>query len=240
MQKPRLLLTLHSAALLASLALVTSSASGQNSTNQDAAIPVIEFRQVPLNSAVENLARQADLNYILDPKVFSHLPDERGRFRPQPLVTLRLENVSARAALESVAREYGLRLSLNPATGVMRVTGTNQIAKFNHEAWIKAGTNAPVPLIQMMDTPLAIALRSLAKQTAMQVEIEEAIENPRPVPGKVFTGPVMVSFRWQHLTPRQAIAAVCENYDLTLTPDAGTGTIRIARKDTADKSAQGK
>ena len=34
-----------------------------------AVIPLIQFQEVPLTTAIENLARQASLNYILDPKV---------------------------------------------------------------------------------------------------------------------------------------------------------------------------
>ena len=32
-------------------------------------IPLIEFREVLLTTAIDNLARQAGINYILDPKV---------------------------------------------------------------------------------------------------------------------------------------------------------------------------
>src|SRR5215510_14704436 len=51
----------------------------------DAIIPLIQFQDVPLTTAIDNLARQAGINYILDPKVGYGQPDEKtGAVRVQP------------------------------------------------------------------------------------------------------------------------------------------------------------
>ena len=42
------------------------------------AIPLIEFQDVPLTVAIENLARQAGINYLLDPKIGFGQPDASG------------------------------------------------------------------------------------------------------------------------------------------------------------------
>src|SRR5262249_42039401 len=58
-------------------------------------IPLIVMDDVPLTDAIKNLARQAGLNYILDPKVAFGQPGPDGRPIPQPSVSIRWENVTA-------------------------------------------------------------------------------------------------------------------------------------------------
>ena len=41
-----------------------------------ASIPLIQFQDVPLTTAIENLARQAGINYLLDPKIGYGQPDQ--------------------------------------------------------------------------------------------------------------------------------------------------------------------
>jgi hypothetical protein len=220
---------------LAFLKPFATSAVAQAAPNGAPSVPRIDFQDVMLEAAIWNLARTADLNFMIDPKVFNQ-PDERGVHRPQPKVTRRLENVTALEALDIVLRENGLSSSLNPATGVVRITGTNSasIATPVDAAWIKAGTNSAVPLVVFQETPLAATLRGLAKTDGLRVEIEEAVERPRPSPGRPFTDSPMVSLRWERITPRQAIAALCENYDLAIATNQSSGAIQIARRVTSE------
>ncbi|HEX5223122.1 MAG TPA: hypothetical protein VFZ59_26425, partial [Verrucomicrobiae bacterium] len=53
----------------------------------EAVIPLIQFQDVPLTTAIDNLARQAGINYILDPKVGYGQPDERGVIKTQPNIS---------------------------------------------------------------------------------------------------------------------------------------------------------
>src|SRR5688572_10673637 len=55
----------------------------------DATIPLIQFQDVPLTTAIDNLARQAQINYIMDPKVGYGQPDERGQIKAQPNISIR-------------------------------------------------------------------------------------------------------------------------------------------------------
>ncbi len=83
-------------------------------------IPVIEFRDVPLLVAIENLARQAGVNYLLDPRVGSADPG-----RPGPPVTSRWEQASAFQVLIAILDKHGLHWIDDPKTGIARVTRNN-------------------------------------------------------------------------------------------------------------------
>jgi type II secretory pathway component GspD/PulD (secretin) len=85
-------------------------------------IPLIQFQDVPLTTAIDNLARQASINYILDPKVGYGQPDERGQIKTQPNISIRWENLTAEQALHALITTYGLQLVTDSKTGIARVT----------------------------------------------------------------------------------------------------------------------
>ena len=87
-----------------------------------AVIPLIQFQDVPLTTAIDNLARQAGINYILDPKVGYGQPDERGQIKAQPNISIRWENLTAEQALNALITTYGLQLVSDTKTGISRVT----------------------------------------------------------------------------------------------------------------------
>lgn len=87
-----------------------------------ATIPLIQFQDVPLTTAIDNLARQAGINYILDPKVGYGQPDERGQIKTQPNISIRWENLTAEQALNALITTYGLQLVSDSKTGISRVT----------------------------------------------------------------------------------------------------------------------
>jgi type IV pilus assembly protein PilQ len=88
-----------------------------------AVIPLIQFQDVPLTTAIENLARQAAINYILDPKVGYGQPDEKtGVIKVQPNISIRWENLTAEQALTALLNNYGLQLVDDPKTKISRVT----------------------------------------------------------------------------------------------------------------------
>lgn len=87
-----------------------------------AVIPLIQFQDVPLTTAIDNLARQAGINYIMDPKVGYGQPDERGQIKGQPNISIRWENLTAEQALNALITTYGLQLVSDSKTGITRVT----------------------------------------------------------------------------------------------------------------------
>ena len=88
----------------------------------DAVIPLIQFQEVALTTAIDNLARQAGLNYILDPRVPYGQPDAAGKPGPQPNISIRWENLTAGQALNALLTVYSLQIVDDPKTRVSRIT----------------------------------------------------------------------------------------------------------------------
>jgi type II secretory pathway component GspD/PulD (secretin) len=85
-------------------------------------IPLIQFQDVPLTTAIEALARQANINYLLDPKIGFGQPDANGQIKAEPNLSIRWENVPAQHALEALLSNYGLQLSEDTKTKIYRIT----------------------------------------------------------------------------------------------------------------------
>ncbi len=98
----------------------TVAAAGTNLAN--VVVPLIEFHDVQLTVAIDNLARQAGINYIIDPKVGFGQVDERGQVRAEPKINIRWENVTAGDALGALLNNYTLQLVEDPKTRVARIT----------------------------------------------------------------------------------------------------------------------
>ncbi|MFM2082361.1 MAG: hypothetical protein RL380_1052 [Verrucomicrobiota bacterium] len=85
-------------------------------------IPLIQFVDVPLTAAIENLARQAGINFILDPKIGYGQNSADGKNMPQPSISIRWENLSAEQALSAILNNYDLQLNIDPRTKIYRVS----------------------------------------------------------------------------------------------------------------------
>jgi hypothetical protein len=77
-------------------------------------IPLIVMDTVPLTDAIRNLAAQAKIKYTFASEIAMEMADGR----PQPTVTVRWENISARQALASLLANYGFLLIENRKSGV--------------------------------------------------------------------------------------------------------------------------
>jgi type II secretory pathway component GspD/PulD (secretin) len=86
------------------------------------AISAIRFDDIPITTAIENLARQAGINYLLDPKVGYGQPDEKGQIKAEPTISIRWENVTAQQALMALLDNYGLQMLDDPKTKIARIT----------------------------------------------------------------------------------------------------------------------
>jgi type II secretory pathway component GspD/PulD (secretin) len=85
-------------------------------------IPLIQFSDVPLTTAIENLARQAGINYMLDPKIAYGQPDASGQVKAEPTLSIRWENITAENALLALLDNYGLQMINDQKTGIGRIT----------------------------------------------------------------------------------------------------------------------
>ena len=91
-------------------------------SNESNIIPLIQFVDVPLTAAIENLARQAGINFILDPKIGYGQSGSDGKNVPQPSISIRWENLSAEQALSAILNNYDLQLNIDARTKIYRVS----------------------------------------------------------------------------------------------------------------------
>jgi type II secretory pathway component GspD/PulD (secretin) len=85
-------------------------------------IPQIKFSDVPITTAIENLARLAGINYMLDPKIGYGLADANGQIKVEPTLSIRWENITAENALLALLDNYNLQLIHDKKTGIDRIT----------------------------------------------------------------------------------------------------------------------
>ena len=85
------------------VAVLVSAATSAAPPAKDEVIPLIEMENVPLSDAIRQLARQAHLNVLLDPRL-SEPPFTR------LTVSIRWQEVTARDALVALLDNYGLVL----------------------------------------------------------------------------------------------------------------------------------
>ena len=128
-------------------------------TNAPVNVLPIQFQDVPITTAIENLARLAGINYLLDPKIGYNQPDQNGQVKPEPTISVRWENVSARQALLAVLDNYNLQLTEDPKTKIGRISIKNP--------------NAPPPLITRV-----IQLK-YASVSNMESAVESALTDKR-------------------------------------------------------------
>jgi type IV pilus assembly protein PilQ len=99
-----------------------SVATATADADPGAVIPLIVMDDVPLTDAIRNLARQANLNYMLDPSLTFGKAGTDGRPVPQPTISIRWENITAQQALGALLNNYNLQISEDPKTKIARIT----------------------------------------------------------------------------------------------------------------------
>ena len=111
--------------------VTTSNETASTANSQPSAppsIPLIQFQDVPITTAIENLARQAEINYLIDPKIGYGQPDQNGQIKAEPTLSIRWENVTAEQALMALLDNYGLQLSEDRKTQIARITAKDPMA----------------------------------------------------------------------------------------------------------------
>jgi len=189
--------------------------AGSTATANDV-IPLIQMDGVPLPEAINNLARQAEFNLILDP----HITRYGGIGRKN--ITGTWTNITAMAALKVLLTEYKLTMVTNPATTVARIAPANLNVQPVSASLVGTNAGKVIPLIVMDYVPLTEAIRKIGKEAGLKMTFDPAITKPG------FGGEDTVSVRWTDLTALQALAAVLDNYGLTMTEDAATSTAHVS------------
>ncbi len=101
---------------------ISAAPSADSQAKTSAVIPLIVMDEVPLTDAIKNLARQANINYLLDPRLSFGQAGADGRPVPQPNVSIRWENISAEQALHALLNNYTLQMVDDPKTKIARIT----------------------------------------------------------------------------------------------------------------------
>jgi hypothetical protein len=102
------------------LSMADAAPSTAISAAASAVIPLIVMEEVPLTDAIRNLARQAELQYKIDPRTgLDGAPN-------QPAVSARWSDLTARQALTVLLRNYGLQLIKGPPGCKMRIVRADQ------------------------------------------------------------------------------------------------------------------
>jgi len=221
-------------------------------------LPLIEFSEVPIVTGIENLARQAGINYLLSADLFT---DDDGNPAGEPEVSCKWKDITARDALTRICDEHQLSLRENPYTHIVRIVRAGQSRNFINGRLLGLSTNQPapavkekhqdIPLIQFSEVPLDIALMNLIRQAGRSIELSS---NLMYNVGQRIDGQGRVTFydrivhqngerrdqwfqpmpelnaRWEDISAEAAIVAVCENYDLEIVTDAETGNLLIASR----------
>jgi type II secretory pathway component GspD/PulD (secretin) len=91
-------------------------------------VPLIQMDDVRLTDAIHMLAREAELNIMVDPRITDGQVGPSGKPEPGRVVSLRWENVSAEQALEALLANYGLELVTDRRSNIARVTIRNPAA----------------------------------------------------------------------------------------------------------------
>lgn len=123
----QLVITLASNAPVQVIALETAVVTNVV-VSEVGSIPLIDLHEVPITTAIENLARQANINYLLDPKIGYGQPDQNGQIKPEPTFSIRWENITAEHALEALLDNYGLQMVSDNKTKIVRITAKDPAA----------------------------------------------------------------------------------------------------------------
>src|SRR5439155_14242930 len=204
------------------LAAVLVSAACMVSAGDDP-IPLIRMVDVPLADTIKILARQSNLNYILDP----HVPGSDfgpGRLAPKLLVTANWTNLTAQAALSALLKEHSLTMVSNTATTVTRIAPADVSVKLVPTSHVGTNTGSIIPLLVMDSVSLTEAVTKLASVASLAISLDPELSTTE------FDVQGTVSFRWERITARQALAALLDNYDLVMIEDRATSAARITRK----------
>ena len=209
------------AAVLFSAACIVSAA--------DDVIPLIRMVDVPLADAIKTLARQSNLNYILDP----HVPGSGfgpGRLAPKISITASWTNVTAQAALSALLKEHSLTMVTNPATTVMRIAPADLSVKPVPTSQVGTNTGSIIPLLAMDSVSLTEAVSKVASAASLAISLDPKLSTIE------FDAQGTVSFRWERITARQALAALLDNYDLVMIEDRAKSAARITQKSDPERN----
>jgi len=139
----------------------------------------INIPEAPLTDVVSTLARQANINFQFDPKVTGGVGAD-GKPMPQPIVSIRWENVTALQALEALLNNHNLVLVQDQKTKIARITPRDPAAPeplVTRVIQLKyAGTTNMVAIIQPTLSPRGKVLGDARSSQLVVLATEKEME----------------------------------------------------------------
>jgi hypothetical protein len=195
-----------------------SSVSGTN------IIPIIEFEDASLSTALQYLARDAQINYVIDPWI------GYGEDGIVTSVTIKWQNITAGDAFSNLCKMYDLEALKDPASGVTFIQIPNYRAKFLDAALFDLDTNV-IPVIQFDHTPFTQALKQMAQKAKIDYVLDARIRFDVPDEyGRIRAEPRLY-LEWRNLTATQAFIALCEKFGLNVIKYPESGVYRVEVRD---------
>ncbi len=216
--------------------LTTSSNATSTNTfavsDHEPVIPLVSFYRVPIGSAIENLGRQADINFIIDQRLSDWwgYTDDFGRdLHNEPIVDIHWTNITARAAFLRLLQDHHLVLLYDPVTSVARVTYPGQTLPQIDTDLFGRDTNV-APLIVFDEVPVTVAVENLARQAGLNYILDPKIGYGQPDRnGRIKPEPVL-NLRWENVSAKQALIALCQNGEWTISKDPASPLLLIRAK----------
>jgi hypothetical protein len=102
------------------IAFIVGETTSQSANSEGVVLPKIEMSSVPITMAIDNLARTAGINYLIDQKFSRSFIRLDGAVNfEQPTITAIWTNLTAKQALEQVLKEHNLFMADDPTTNKM-------------------------------------------------------------------------------------------------------------------------
>jgi len=196
------------------------------------------FDNLPITSAIHQLAFLAGINILLDSKLHSNPPfvAANGKAIAEPTATNHWTNITAHQALNRMLAEHGLTMLTNPATPIMRVVSTNRVVQAL-PSFFNSTTNDPTPALVFDDLPLRDALVLLANQARLNLSFDPKLSAPGAMVGGTPVLKCPVKERWNNVNSKQAITALLDNFDLGVvleTDSSGASKFRVTTRQDAE------
>lgn len=205
----------------------------------------------PLFEALNNVAQNAGVSFTLAPELIGPNNTPADILR-QPMGAFRVENVTARQALERLVNQKGLVLGTKPGSAsVFLGTPQSELTSiFGAPAeggdLAKAAAEEQLQMDAFLDPnkeiPLLTAIQMLARLAKINVMIDPRLKsggvrqvgtNIVELP-PVATNTVVIS-TYGGVSSRQILDAVLNNYGLTMLQDRNTGFYQVTFKDPTAK-----
>jgi hypothetical protein len=208
-------------AVVAASAMAGIAALAQE-TQTNYVIPLIVMNDVPLTQALKNLSRQANFNFILDPRVPGSTlgPGHRAK---EPIISIRWKNVTACQAFDRMLAANRLVAVTNPlCVQIMPAHPGSRIIPDKLLAGDSKGISSGV----FDDWDLAVSLRTLGKMAGIKLAFDPLLS--APAFGLHGEASVVWPTNKEPAMARQALMITLGNYGLAMVENSRTGAARIS------------